>query len=175
GPEDTAVLARELVARLDELRGDTPAMAQGGTQLLIVDRAFDLVTPLLHELTLQAMAYDVLELRHDTFRYETSGEGRERTVLLDEDDELWVQLRHLHIADVSREVTEQLRSFCASKRLHPDKFAAHLSLAEGCMGRLRGGLERLCALEQVTLGTLGTLGGIGGIGGHGDIGDIGGH
>ncbi|XP_010216191.1 PREDICTED: syntaxin-binding protein 2-like, partial [Tinamus guttatus] len=123
GPEDNAVLARALVARLDELRGDNPAMAEGRTQLVIVDRGFDLVTPLLHELTLQAMAYDLLDIRQDTFRYETSGlsEVREKTALLDEDDELWVQLRHLHIADVSRQVTEQLKSFCASKRLRPDK------------------------------------------------------
>ncbi|TFJ96060.1 collagen alpha-1(XVIII) chain-like [Platysternon megacephalum] len=55
--------------------------------------------------------------------YETTGisDSREKEALLEEDDELWVQLRHMHIADVSKKVTELLRTFYESKRLTTDK------------------------------------------------------
>lgn len=72
--------------------------------LLLLDRGFDAVSPLVHELTFQAMAHDILRIENDVFEYEAQGGGAEQRqkAILDESDELWTELRHQHIANVTQ-------------------------------------------------------------------------
>ncbi|MBZ3888984.1 Syntaxin-binding protein 2 [Sciurus carolinensis] len=176
GPEDTARLAHAVLAKLNAFKADTPNLGKGPekthSQLLIVDQAADPVSPLLHELTYQAMAYDLLDVEQETYRYETTGlsEAREKAVLLDEDEDLWVELQHMYITDVSKRVTELLKMFCESKNLTTDKanikdlsdilkkmlqyqmelskYPTHLHLADDCMKHFKGYVEKLCSVEQ---------------------------
>ncbi|PWA17607.1 hypothetical protein CCH79_00008157, partial [Gambusia affinis] len=199
GLEENAKLAEEVYQRLNAHKADNPKMGEGPdkarSQLLIVDRGFDPISPVLHELTFQAMAYDLLDIKQDIYTYVSIllfspnmrpslasylrkivcnstgiGNSKAREVLLDEDDELWVQLRHMHIADVTKKVTELLRTFCESKRMSTDNanikdlsqmlkkmpqyqkelgmYSTHLHLAEACMTKFKSSLDKLCEVEQ---------------------------
>lgn len=72
--------------------------------LLVLDRSFDPLTPLLHEFTYQAMVHDLLPVHEDRYEYRfvsNNNSQQSKEVLLNDTDPLWKRYRHMHIADLT--------------------------------------------------------------------------
>ncbi|XP_035377393.1 syntaxin-binding protein 3 isoform X1 [Electrophorus electricus] len=152
--------------RLDD---DNKKKEKTSAQLIIVDRGFDPVSPILHELTYQAMAYDLMDIKNDTYKYKGK-DGSQKEALLNEADELWVKLRHMHIAEVTEQIPKLVKEISASRKQSDTKMSIgvlaqlmkqmptfrkqvaqktiHLSLAEDCMTKFQESVEKLCKAEQ---------------------------
>ncbi|NXF22348.1 STXB3 protein, partial [Rhodinocichla rosea] len=170
GPSDRASKLAQLVEKSLENYYKTDERSQikakTHSQLIIIDRGFDPVSTVLHELTFQAMAYDLLPIENDTYK-------QEKEAILEEDDDLWVKMRHKHIADVLEEIPKLLKDASSKTKAAEGKLSisalsqlmkkmplyrkeiskqvVHLSIAEDCMSKFKSNIERLCKTEQVCL------------------------
>uniref|UniRef100_A0AAQ5XU57 Syntaxin binding protein 3 n=1 Tax=Amphiprion ocellaris TaxID=80972 RepID=A0AAQ5XU57_AMPOC len=164
-----AELVDNKLARHYEMDDSGKKKGKTQAQLLIVERGFDPVSPILHELTYQAMAYDLIDIQSDTYKYK-SKDGAEKQALLNEDDMLWVKLRHKHIAEVSEQIPKMVKEISANKKQPDGKITisnlaqmmkkmpsfrkqltektVHLQLAEDCMKHFSNNVEKLCKAEQ---------------------------
>ncbi|KMU85289.1 Sec1 family superfamily protein [Coccidioides immitis H538.4] len=115
-------LARFVQDELDayaKSREDFPTASRQRGLLYIVDRTLDLVAPLVHEFTYQAMAHDLLPIKEgEKVTYETTinaGEPNQETKELEisENDSIWVESRHLHMKDLLGKLVDDFNQFRA--------------------------------------------------------------
>ena len=120
------------------------------------------------------MAYDLLNIKNDVYKYTTNLDTT-KEVILDESDDLWEELRHQHIAVVSQNVNKKMKKFSEEKKIPSSgdknanslrdlsmmikkmpqhqaelaKFSTHLNMAEECMRNYQGEV-----LELMVTGSL---------------------
>jgi len=87
--------------------------------LLLLDRKDDCLSPFIHEFTYEAMVNDLLQIDDERITYESvtaeSGEGTTKMdALLNDNDEVWVELRGKHIADVIQTLSAKIRDIVGS-------------------------------------------------------------
>lgn len=142
--------------------------------LFITDRTMDLMSPLLHEFTYQAMVYDLLPMKDGKYRHTyTNAEGavETRDVELDDEDDVWRKIRHMHIAEAIQYLTKEfqqhvgetaqmsdkssindMRDMLASLphlQQTKEKLSIHLTLAQQCMDKFeRSKLAAQAMVEQ---------------------------
>mmetsp|Transcript_85736 Transcript_85736/g.125463 ORF Transcript_85736/g.125463 Transcript_85736/m.125463 type:complete len:642 (+) Transcript_85736:75-2000(+) len=125
GSEAAETIAKALSASMSNFEkqvGDKntwwqPQHAKPAT-ILILDRAVDALSPLMHEYTYQAMVYDIVGVgdgvKDGKYTYTSTnskGQPVAKEVALNDDDPLWVQLKHMHIADAINHVIDDFNAF----------------------------------------------------------------
>ncbi|KAK0629707.1 Sec1 family protein [Bombardia bombarda] len=114
-------LARFVQKELDDYKEWDPNFPPQSSRpqgvLLITDRSMDLMAPLLHEFTYQAMAHDLLRIKDGekvTFHM-TINEGtpaaEEKDMELSEKDKVWVENRHQHMKDTIEKLMDDFQKF----------------------------------------------------------------
>ncbi|KAI0060698.1 Sec1-like snare protein [Artomyces pyxidatus] len=129
--------------------------------LIITDRAMDVMAPLTHEFTYQAMANDLLPIEDGskyTYKFQSSvGAFEDKTATLSDSDTVWTDVRHMHMreaidklmADFNKFMTDNagfkgegaatlndMKDMLASLPQYQEqreKFSLHLNMAQECM------------------------------------------
>ncbi|KAG0496023.1 hypothetical protein HPP92_000714 [Vanilla planifolia] len=83
--------------------------------LLIVDRSIDLIAPIIHEWTYDAMCHDLLNIDGNKYVFEVPSKlgstTEKKEALLEDHDPIWLELRHAHIADASERLHDKMTNF----------------------------------------------------------------
>ncbi|KAF3767417.1 Sec1-like protein [Cryphonectria parasitica EP155] len=154
-----------------------PPSSRPQSVLFITDRSMDLMAPLLHEFTYQAMAHDLLPIKEGekvTYRIKINDGEEEQDMELQEKDETWVENRHRHMKDTIDTLMSKFQKFVAENpgatddgnpanlnmikdmlanmpkyQQLKDAYTLHLAMAEDCMNAFQARkLPEIQSVEQ---------------------------
>ena len=102
------------IAALLRSKGAEAAKNNPTCDVLIVDRSIDVLAPIVHEWTYESMVTDLLNVPEGLYKYKitnSKGETEAKEAVLGENDPLWVELRHAHIAEVLNALADKAKTF----------------------------------------------------------------
>ncbi|KAJ1556028.1 Syntaxin-binding protein 2, partial [Cladochytrium tenue] len=98
----------------------TPYDADGPATLIVVDRAVDVIAPLLHSLSYECIARDLFEVTNeivDGHRVEVESPNGTKLAVLEGSEEIYASIRHLFFIDAFDAVRTRVREFVERTRL----------------------------------------------------------
>lgn len=154
-----------------------PPSSRPPSVLLITDRSMDLLAPLVHEFTYQAMSHDLLPIKDGekvTYHVSINKGEEEQDMELQEKDETWVENRHRHMKDTIDTLMTKFQKFVAETpgatndgtptnlnmikdmlanmpkfQQLKDAYTLHLAMSEDCMNYFQQHkLPEIQSLEQ---------------------------
>ncbi|THC97151.1 hypothetical protein EYZ11_003366 [Aspergillus tanneri] len=139
-------LARFIQNELDQYahfqRDFPPPSPRPRGVLLVVDRSIDLIAPLIHEFTYQSMVHDLLPINDgDKVTYKTvvneGGPNEEvKDMEISDQDNIWVDYRHLHMKDVLEKLGEDFAKFRAANPQFADENKANVDTIKDMLAGL---------------------------------------
>ena len=120
--------------------------------LLISDRSMDLMAPLVHEFTYQAMAHDLLPIKEgDKITYRTTinegtAEAEEKDIELAEKDKIWCDNRHRHMKDTIDKLMGDFQKFIEQNPHFTDQNADTTNL--GAIRDMLAGLPQFQEMKE---------------------------
>ncbi len=90
-------------------------------RIVILDRSFDPLTPVLHDYYYQSMLYELLEAKNGVVEYEDDDENNpgakiKKQASLSEDDDLWTSYRYQFIGQAMSNISNEFEEFVASNK-----------------------------------------------------------
>lgn len=122
----SSALAKQLASGLEEQMEliyrsihNYPIVENRAT-IVILDRRFDLTTPLMHDVTYESILHDLFEVREGNWvHYQISSQGagsQPKEAQLNYKDDIWQEFRHSPINRAGEILPDRLRAFQASHR-----------------------------------------------------------
>lgn len=85
--------------------------------MLILDRGFDLISPVIHDFFYESLVYEFKDIGDEgELMIGQTNEGSGKMAFLNDQDDLWVRFRNKHIAEVHGAINNEVRTVAAESK-----------------------------------------------------------